>query len=480
MLRLLADSIHHTRRPGRSRATPILAVAALALLAGDAGGAPRSPTQPVTAEVIHGEMDRAGNILIATIHGPITPITLDYVDGALDRARDEEDFAAVILELDTPGGLLESTELIIQSILRSRVPVVVYVAPAGAQASSAGLYITNAADVAAMAPGTTIGAGHPVMAGGGNPGGDPNDGQRNYMNEKVENSAAAGVRGIAVARGRNAEVYETMVRDSISLTAEEALKKDVVDLLARDLDDLLRTLEGRAIARFDGKKEMLSFAGAQRERLEMTPRQKVLFWLTDPRIAFLLLGIGMLGIYIEFNHPGLIVPGVAGGLALILFAMSMHVLPVNVLGIVLIGMAAILFILEINVTSYGLLTIGGILALTLGFLTLFDVEQMPGVSVPLSFILPTSLTIGAIMGGITALAIRAQRVRVVTGREGLTGEFGEAITDVAPGGKVFVHGEYWNAQTSGAAIPRGTRVRIAAVRDMMLEVVPADRSGEET
>jgi len=225
---------------------------------------------------------------------------------------------------------------------------------------------------------------------------------------------------------------------------------------------------------------MLSFAGAQRERLEMTPRQKVLFWLTDPRIAFLLLGIGMLGIYIEFNHPGLIVPGVAGGLALILFAMSMHVLPVNVLGIVLIGMAAILFILEINVTSYGLLTIGGILALTLGFLTLFDVEQMPGVSVPLSFILPTSLTIGAIMGGITALAIRAQRVRVVTGREGLTGEFGEAITDVAAGGKVFVHGEYWNAQTSGAAIPRGTRVRIAAVRDMMLEVVPADRSGEET
>ncbi len=469
MLRPLADSMHRTRRPGRSPSTPIVAAAALALLAGGAAAGPPSDAAP----------ERAGNVLIATIRGPITPITLEYVDGALDRARDEEDWAAVILQLDTPGGLLEATDLIIQSILGSRVPVVVYVAPAGAQATSAGLFLANAADVAAMAPGTKIGAGHPVMLGGGNPGGDPNAGQRNYMNEKVENTVAAGVRAIAAARGRNAEVYETMVRDSISLTAEEALAKGAIDLVARDLDDLLRALEGRPVARFDGTQEKLSLAGAQREHLAMTPRQKVLSWLIDPRIAFLLLGIGMLGIYIEFNHPGLIVPGVAGALALILFAMSVQVLPVNVLGIVLIGMAAILFILEINVTSYGLLTLGGIVALTLGFLTLFDVERMPGLRVPLTFILPTSLTIGIIMGIVTLLVVRAQRERVVTGREGLEGEIGEAITDVAAGGKVFVHGEYWNAQTSGVAIPRGTRVRIAAVRDMMLDVVPADRSGEE-
>lgn len=472
MLRPPAD-LKRPRRPQparRERARPasllLIAATLTAAAACIAGAASAAP------------LDRKGNILIAGISGPITPITVEYVDGALDRSRDEDGWGVVIFEIDTPGGLVESMERIIQAILKSRIPVVVYVTPAGAQAASAGLYITNAADVAAMAPGTTIGAGHPVMAGGGNPGGETKEGERNYINEKVENSAAAGVRGIATKRGRNAEVYEKMVRDSISLTAEEAIEKDVVDILAPNLDDLLGALEGRTIERFDGTKETLLLAGGQRERLAMTPRQKVLSWLTHPQIAFLMLGIGMLGIYIEFSHPGLIVPGVAGGLALILFAMSVHVLPVNVLGIVLIGLAAVLFILEINITSYGLLTIGGILALTLGFVTLFDVEKMPGLRVPLTFILPTSLTIGIIMGAITWLAVRAHNERVVTGREGLAGEIGEAVTEVGVGGKVFVHGEYWNARTAGNAIPRGTRVRIAAVRDMTLEVVPADRSGE--
>jgi len=456
----------------RARGARVVAVPACVLAAAAALAAtPNDPAPPIA---------RQGNVLIAAIEGPITPITVEFVDDALDRARDEDAWAAAILTLDTPGGLVTSTEMIIQSILDSRVPVVIFVSPAGAQATSAGLYITNAADVAAMAPGTTIGAGHPVMSDGGNPGGETKDGERNYLNEKIENSAAAGVRGIAKTRGRDAAVYEAMVRDSISLTAEEALGKNVIDLTARDLDDLLAKLEGRTVTRFDGTLEALSVAGGQRERFEMTPRQRMLSFVTHPQVAFLLLGIGMLGIYIEFTHPGLIFPAVAGGLALILFAVSVHALPLNVLGIVLIGTAALLFILEINVTSYGMLTVGGIAALTLGFLTLFDVEQMPGLSVPLSFIIPTTVTIGVIMGAVTALAVRAHRERVVTGREGLAGAYGQTITQVGEAGKVFVHGEYWNARSAGGAIPAGTRVRIAAVRDMLLEVVPADNAGERT
>lgn len=416
--------------------------------------------------------ESAGAVLVAEVRGPVTPVTLEYVRAALQHAARRQ-FGVVVLEMDTPGGLAASTEELIRDILGSSAPVVVYVTPAGAQAASAGLYITNAADVAAMAPGTRIGAGHPVSIGGGDPGGGEEKG-RDYLGEKIENDMAAGVRSIATNRGRNAEVYERMVRESISLTEREALEQGVVDLVAGDLDELLEALNGRAIKRFNGDPMTLSLSPSQVERFEMTTRQRVLAWVADPRIAFILLGIGMLGLYVEFNNPGLIAPGVVGGVALILFAMSVQILPVNVLGLVLIALAISLFILEIKFTSYGFLTLGGILGLTLGFLMLFDTDEIPALRVPLAFILPTSITIGLVMGLVTLLVVLAHRAPVRTGVEGLVGEIGDAVTAIGSTGKVFVHGEYWDA-TSPEPIERGRKVRIKMVKQMGLEVEPADR-----
>ncbi len=412
-----------------------------------------------------------GPVLVAPMNSPITPVTAEFVRKAIAKA-DEDRCELIVFEMDTPGGLVSSTEEIIQVILASRTPVAVYVSPAGAQAASAGLYISNAADIIAMAPGTRIGAGHPVSIFGGSPGGDEKSG-RDYLGEKVENDMAAGVRSIAMNRGRNAEVYEKMVRESISLTEREALEKKVVDLIANDLDSLLTALDGRTIARFNGDRQVLSLSGARVERFEMTPRQRILAWIADPNVAMILFGIAVLGLFVEFNHPGLILPGVIGGLALLLFAMSLQILPVNILGLLLIALAVALFVLEIKFTSYGFLTIGGIASLTLGFVTLFDAEQMPSLRVSLSFILPTSITVGAVMFLVTTVVVRSQRARVMTGAEALVGEIGEAMTALDPAGKVFVHGEYWNARAA-EPVPRGRKVRVKAVHDMDLEVEPTD------
>jgi membrane-bound serine protease (ClpP class) len=415
---------------------------------------------------------RGGPVLISGMRGPITPVTVEYVRKTLAKA-DEERCELVLFEMDTPGGLVTSSEEIIQEILSSRTPVAVYVSPAGAQAASAGLYIANAADIIAMTPGTRIGAGHPVGPMGGNPG-EGEKGSRNYLGEKIENDMAAGVRSIATNRGRNAEVYERMVRESIALTEREALDQKVIDYIVNDVADLLERLDGREISRFDGRKQTLALKGAPIHRFEMTLRQKILSWIANPNIAFLLLGVGVLGLYVEFNHPGLILPGVIGGVALILFAMSVQILPINLLGLLLVILAVALFILEIKFTSYGLLTAGGILAMTLGFLTLFDTREMPDLGVSLSFILPTALTIGGVMAAVTLLVVRAQRTRVATGVEALAGEIGEAMTDLEPEGKVFVHGEYWNAMSS-EPIARGRKVRVKAVRNLSLDVEPVDR-----
>lgn len=411
-------------------------------------------------------------ILVGQLRGIITSVTVEYVQQILSKA-DQRRCDLVVLEMDTPGGPVTSTEAIIQSILASRTPVVVYVSPAGAQAASAGLYISNAADVIAMAAGTRIGAGHPVTVFGGNPGGDKKSG-RDYMGEKIENDMAAGVRSIATNRGRNAEVYERMVRESISLTEREALDQKVIDLVAKDLDDLLRALDGREIRRFDGASLKLALPHPEVERFELTTRQRLLSLIASPEVSTILFGVAVLGLFIEFNNPGLIAPGVVGGLALVLWAISIQILPINLLGLLLIVLAVSLFILEIKVTSHGLLTLAGAVALTLGFLTLFDTDRMPGLGLSLSFILPTSLTIALVMAAVTAVAIRAQRSPVATGVEALPGEIGEAVTDIGAAGKVFVHGEYWNA-TSSEPIARGRSVRIRAVRDMALEVEPRDR-----
>lgn len=417
------------------------------------------------------EPTASGSVLIGDMRSAITPVTVEYVARTLEKAR-AGSFDLVVFEMDTPGGLAASTADIIRDILASPVPVAIYVSPAGAQAASAGLYITNAADIAVMAPGTRIGAGHPVSVGGGNPGGEEQGG-RDFLGEKIEHDMAAGVRSIASNRGRNVEVYERMVRESVSYTEQEALAENVIDLIAVDLDELLSALDGQEVTRFDGTVQTVSLGRPRIERLEMTLRQRILSWVADPQISFLLLAIGMLGLYVEFNNPGLIAPGVVGGLALLLFAMSVQILPVNALGLALIALAITLFVLEIKFTSYGFLTAGGIACLTLGFLTLFDTEGVPALQLSLEFVIPTSVTVGLVMLGVTAVAVRAQQSKVVTGGEGLVGEIGRAVTDVGRHGRVFVHGEYWNARSS-QPIARETAIRVTAVREMELEVESAD------
>ncbi len=439
-----------------------LALAGLALAAPAAQGQPGSAATPI---VVTGE-----------ITGIITGITTDYVQRVLDHARDRR-ASIVLLEMDTPGGAVTATEEIIQKVLASRVPVVVFVTPSGAQAASAGLYIANAADLIAMAPGTRIGAGHPVTITGGNPGGDPNG--RNYLNEKIENDLAAAVRSIATQRGRNAEAYEKMVRESVSFTEREALDMKIIDLVVRDREELLKTLDGRQATRFDGTLGTLSTVPALLDPVELTRRERIFSWIARPEIASILVAIGLLGLYVEFNNPGLVLPGAVGALALILFALSIQILPINILGLLLIALAVALFVLEVKFTSFGLLTLAGVIALSLGFLTLFDTEKLPGIRVPLSFVIPTSLTVGIAMLAVTTVVVRAHRARVSTGKEGLVGEVGTAITDVGSStGKVFVHGEYWNA-TSGVSISKGARVRVRGVRDLGLEVEPNDTEGRQ-
>lgn len=418
-----------------------------------------------------------GGVVVGEIRGIITGVTTDYVRRTLERAGSAR-ATMVLFEMDTPGGAVNATEEIIQAMLASKVPVVVFVTPPGAQAASAGLYIANASDVIAMAPGTRIGAGHPVTAFGGNPGGDPNG--RNYLGEKIENDLAAGVRSIATQRGRNAEVYEKMVRQSISLTEREAVDQKVVDLIAHDQVELLRLLEGREVVRFDGRHETLRSAGIPLERVELTRRERIFSWIANPEVASILVAIGLLGLYVEFNHPGLVLPGVVGGVALLLFALSIQILPINVLGLLLIALAVALFVLEVKFTSFGLLTLGGVVALSLGFLTLFDTDEMPSIGVSLSFVIPTSLTVGIVMLIVTTVVVRAHKARVATGVEGLVGEVGRSITEILPGGrgKVFVHGEYWDA-VSGESISQGQTIRVKAVDHMNLEVEANDPEGRQ-
>ncbi|HXI03619.1 MAG TPA: nodulation protein NfeD [Candidatus Saccharimonadales bacterium] len=402
----------------------------------------------------------AAEVLRARIDGVIHGITAEYVRRAVDRA-DSDHADLLVITINTPGGLVSSTEEIIESLLASKAPVVLFVAPSGARAASAGFYITLSADVAAMAPGTRIGAAHPVMAFGEN-------NKKDIEMQKAENDLAAQARSIAQNRHRNVEVAEKIVRDSVSLTEKEALDQHLIDLVCRDMDDLLKQLDGRTVTRFDGSKVVLHLEGAVVKDFEMTTRQKILAAVSDPTVAFILFILGLLGLYVEFTHPGMILPGVVGALSLLLFAISTQILPLNLLGLLLIGLGIGLFVLEIKVTSYGLLTIGGVVAITFGFLTLFE-GPVPEMRLPLSAVLPVSLTVAAIMAFLTHRVIRSHFWKVATGAEGIQGEIGTALTEVAATGKVFVHGEYWNA-TSREPIAAGQRVRVRSVKDLTIEV----------
>jgi membrane-bound serine protease (ClpP class) len=399
-------------------------------------------------------------VIEATIEGPIHGVTAEYVTRAIEKA-DSSGAELLIFRMDTPGGLVSSTEEILQAILGSRTPIAVLVAPGGARAASAGFYITLSSDIAAMAPGTRIGAAHPVTPFGDN---DKED----VMMEKVENDLAAQARSIAQNRGRNIEVSEKIVRDSISLTELEAVDQNLIDLISADIPDLLKQLDGMTIKRFDGSEVVLDLGSPVVERFEMTRRQKILAVISDPTVSFILLIIGVLGLYIEFTHPGLFVPGILGGISLLLFAISSQILPLNLFGLLLIAAGIVLFVLEVKFTSFGLLTAGGIASITLGFLTLFE-GPIPEMRLPSLTIVPFSVTISLIMAFLTYRAFKSQSMKVTTGKEGLEGEVGTAVTDIAGSGRIFVHGEYWNASSS-QNIPAGTKVRIRSVGSMSVEV----------
>jgi membrane-bound serine protease (ClpP class) len=401
----------------------------------------------------------AGDVYILSVSDAISPGTAEFIHTGLKKAE-KEGAACVIIELDTPGGLAESMRRIIQDILASPLPVVVYVAPGGARAASAGVMITMAADIAAMAPGTNIGAAHPVGAGG--------QSIEGKLSDKVVNDMVAHARSVAERRGRNAQWVEKAIRESVSATETEALKEGVIDLIAQDTDDLIRQINGRTIA----GKGSLALDPPRTTVLEEGLRTKVLRTISNPNIAYILLMIGLAGIYFELSHPGAIFPGVVGGICLVLAFFALQTLPVNYAGILLIALAVIFFIMEMKLTSYGLLSVAGTVSLLLGSLMLFEGEA-PGERLAWQVLLPTLLVISAFFSAVAWVVFRAQRSKPTTGSAGLVGEIGFVKTALAPEGKVFVHGELWNA-VSRTPLKEGVPVRVVKVTGLKLGVEPVE------
>jgi membrane-bound serine protease (ClpP class) len=401
----------------------------------------------------------AGTVVKVRIDDTIQPITAEYVDRAIEHAR-QTNADAVLIELSTPGGLLESTRAIIEKILASPVPVIVYVAPTGARAASAGFFILESADVAAMAPGTNSGAAHPVELGGGK--------MDDTMKQKVENDSAAFMRSFVGPRGRNVALAETAVRESKSWTDQEALQQHLIDIVARDQNDLFHQLDGRTIKRFDGKQVKLDLADASVDEMQMTLRQRILDFLVDPNIAFLVLAIGALALYMEFNHPGAVLPGVVGVIFILLALFALNLLPTRYAAFTLIIGAFVLFALEAKFATHGVLGLGGIALLTLGGLLLVD-GPIPQMRVRLLTALSISVPLGVITVFLMTIALRARRAKVVTGQQGLIGAVGEARTDIDPEGKVWVLGELWNAHAP-SRVGIGELVVVRKVEGLELEV----------
>ena len=399
------------------------------------------------------------------IDASINPAVGDFIRENIKFSSDEGALA-LIIQLDTPGGLLSSTKSIVKDILGAPLPVILYVSPSGAGAGSAGVFITLAGHIAAMAPGTTIGAAHPVASGGQNIEGD--------MREKIENYTVSFIESIAQRRGRNVEWAEQAVRESVSITDIEALEKKVVDLIAADVHDLLAQATGREVE--VGKESVtLDFTPAQLSAgrfhivtVEMRLKHKVLNILSDPNIAYLLMMAGMLGLYLEFSNPGLLFPGLAGGICLILALTAFQVLPINYTGLVLIGLGMALLIAELFIPSFGVLGVSGIAAFVLGSLFLFDTPDSD-IAVDRGIIFAASLAVGTFMFVAGSLAVHAWRRPVASGLEGLQGEIGEVRTRLAPHGKVWIHGEYWTAE-SDEDIEVGQKVQIVEVDHMILRV----------
>ncbi len=411
--------------------------------------------------VIAGCNGASAEILKISVKDTIQPITDEYIGRALAEAEQHGD-KALLIELSTPGGLLESTRDIVTKILNSPVPVIIYVTPTGSRAASAGFFILESADVAAMAPGTNTGAAHPVTIGGGK--------IDDVMKAKMENDSAAFMRSFVAKRGRNVQIAESAVRESKSFTDAEALKNNLIDVVASSEDDLFRQLQGRKIKRFNGQEVTLDVAGQPVRTYEMTLKQRILAYIMDPNVAFILLAIGALALYAEFNHPGAVVPGTVGVVFILLAAFALNLLPVRHAALLMILAAFILFALEAKFATHGILGIGGITMLTLGALLLVD-APIPEMRVRLLTALGVSIPVGLITIFLMSIALKARRNKVVTGPQGMIGEVGVAQTPLSPRGKVFVHGEIWDA-VSPVSVAPGESVVVRNVDGLQLQVEP--------
>ena len=401
-------------------------------------------------------------VLKIVVDDSIHPITDEYIGRAIAEA--ERDKAqALLIEINTPGGLLDSTRDIIEKILASPVPVIIYVTPSGSRAASAGFFILESADVAAMAPGTNTGAAHPVSLGGGK--------MDDTMKEKIENDSAALMRSVVSKRGRNVEVAETAVRQSKSFTDQEALSQKLIDYVAPSEEDLFKQLQGKQVKRFTGQTITLNLVGDLIRPFGMTLKQHILAYLMDPNVAFILLAVGALALYAEFNHPGAVVPGTVGVVFILIAIFALNLLPTRFAAVVLIFASFILFALEAKFAAHGVLAIGGIVTLTLGGLLLVD-APIPEMRVHLLTALAVSIPLGIITVFLMSIALKARANKVVTGVQGLIGEIGLTQSALSPQGKVFVHGELWDA-VSSANLPAGQPVVVRQVKGLQLSVDPA-------
>ncbi len=411
-------------------------------------------TLPVTAQ----------EVVRLRVEDTIQPASQRFIERAIEEAELRE-AAFVVIELDTPGGLLDSTREITSAITESEVPVVVYVAPGGAQATSAGFFILISADVAAMAPGTNTGAASPVGGQGEDVG--------ETMKAKVFSDASAMVRSLAEARGRNVDLAVEAVVDARSFTAAEAVEADLADFVANDFDALIEKLDGFEMTRVDGSPLQVELTDPVIFEIEQSRAEEILSFLANPNVAYLLLALGMLGIYVEVTHPGGIFPGVVGVISMLLALYSLSVLPLSWAGVALIAIALLLFLLEVKVASYGLLTVGGLTCFVLGSLMLFD-GPIPDMRVSLGVVLPTAVLVAATTIFLLGRVVAAHRSQVMTGKAGLVGEIGKALSDLDPDGKVLVHGEYWDARSTGGRIDVGSEVRVEVVSDRRIDVTAAE------
>jgi membrane-bound serine protease (ClpP class) len=406
----------------------------------------------------------SAEVLKIVVNDTIQPISEEYIARAIDEAQRRND-QAVLIEINTPGGLVESTRHIIDTITNSSVPVIVYVVPTGSRAGSAGIFILEAADVAAMAPGTNAGAAHPVLVGLFAPKID------DEMKRKIENDTAALMRSVASRRGRNVDAAVSAVLESKSFTEQEALSQHLIDYVASGEDDLFRQMEGKSFKRFNGQEVTLKLSGQTVVPFGMTLKQQILDHLMDPNMVFILLAIGALALYAEFNHPGAVVPGTVGIVFILIAAFALNLLPTRFAALGLILASFALFAAEAKFATHGILTIGGIALLTLGGLLLVD-SPIPEMRVHLLTALAVSIPLGLITAFLMSIALKARRNKMVSGSQGLIGETGIAQTPLSPTGKIFVHGELWDA-VSSAGVSVGESVIVRRVDGLLLQVEPA-------